>query len=135
MLTGRLFLCWLGDYRNLDVELSKFMFLTSLLFVVAIANYVDREMWISSICINVRWLNVCLCFQSEPSFNWFGSKKMKIIKNSKHFWFFCCIVTEDEIITCKSDFVSSLCVYYLRAALEVLLIIFVQLDSGKECSL
>ena len=62
-------------------------------------------------------------------------KKMKIKKNSKHFWFFCCIVTEDEIITCKSDFVSSLCVYYLRAALEVLLIIFVQLDRGKECSL
>ena len=63
------------------------------------------------------------------------SKKMKIKKNSKHFWFFCCIVTEDEIITCKSDFVSSLCVYYLRAALEVLLIISVQLDRGKECSL
>ena len=62
-------------------------------------------------------------------------KKMKIKKNSKHFWFFCCIVTEDEIITCKSDFVSSLCVYYLRAALEVLLIISVQLDRGKECSL
>ena len=58
---------------------------------------------------------------------------MKIKKNSKHFWFFCCIVTEDEIITCKSDFVSSLCVYYLRAALEVLLIISVQLDGGKEC--
>ena len=59
---------------------------------------------------------------------------MKIKKNSKHFWFFCCIVTEDEIITCKSDFVSSLCVYYLRVALEVLLIISVQLDRGKECS-
>ena len=43
--------------------------------------------------------------------------------------------SEDEIITCKSDFVSSLCVYYLRAALEVLLIISVQLDRGKECSL
>ena len=60
---------------------------------------------------------------------------MKIKKNSKHFWFFCCIVTEDEIITCKSDFVSSPCVYYLRVALEVLLIISVQLDRGKECSL
>ena len=60
---------------------------------------------------------------------------MKIKKNSKHFWFFCCIVTEDEIITCISDFVSSLCVYYLRVALEVLLIISVQLDRGKECSL
>ena len=60
---------------------------------------------------------------------------MKIKKNSKHFWFFCCIVTEDEIITCKSNFVSSLCVYYLRVALEVLLIISVQLDRGKECSL
>ena len=60
---------------------------------------------------------------------------MKIKKNSKHFWFFCCIVTEDEIITCKSNFVSSLCVYYLSAALEVLLIISVQLDRGKECSL
>ena len=43
--------------------------------------------------------------------------------------------SEDEIITCKSDFVSSLCVYYLLAALEVLLIISVQLDRGKECSL
>ena len=63
-------------------------------------------------------------------------KKMKIKKNSKHFWFFCCIVTEDEIITCKSDFVSSVYVYYLRAALEVLLIMStVQLDRGKECSL
>ena len=74
-------------------------------------------------------------FRQNQHFNWFGSKKMKIKKNSKHFWLFCCIVTEDEIITCKSDFVSSLCVYYLRAALEVLLIISVQLDRGKECSL
>ena len=95
----------------------------------------DREMWISSICIKAKWLNVCLCFQAEPTFQWFGSEKMKITKNSKHFWFFCCIVTEDEIITCKRDVVSSLCVYYLRAALEVLLIISVQLDRGKECSL
>ena len=95
------------------------MFLSRLSFVVAIANYVDREMLISSIYINVKWLNVCLCFQVEPTFQVFSSKKMKIKENSKHFWFFCCIVTEDEIITCKSDFVSSLCVYYLRAALEV----------------
>ena len=93
-------------------------------------------MWISSIFIKAKWLNVCFCFQAEPTFLvLFSRKKMKIKKNSKHFWFFCCIVTEDEIITCKSNFVSSLCVYYLRAALEVLLIIFVQLDRGKECSL
>ena len=105
--------------------------------MVAIANYVDREMLISSIYINVKWLNVCLCFQVEPTFQVvYSSKKMQIKKNSKHFWFFCCIVTEDEIITCKSDFVSSVYVYYLRAALEVLLIMStVQLDRGKECSL
>ena len=64
---------------------------------------------------------MCLCFQAEPTFG--VEPGCGIKKNSEHFWFFCSIVTEDEIIPCKSDFVSSVCVYYLRAALEVLLII------------
>ena len=49
-------------------ELSKFIFLSRLLFVVATTNQVDRAMWISSIYSKAKWLNVCLCFQSEPTF-------------------------------------------------------------------
>ena len=49
-------------------ELSKFIFLSRLLFVVATTNQVDQEMWISSIFIKAKWLNVCFCFQAEPTF-------------------------------------------------------------------